>query len=481
MNGPDDPTRPTDRPDATAPTRRSDELGGDVTLTSTGAPQPRQLGAYRIERELGAGGMGIVYGATHVQLARQVALKVMRPDIAHRPDFAERFLREAQAAARIQHVNVVTIHDAGQVDGVLYMAFEFVGGGDLAELIKRRGALPPAEALSIIIACADGLQAIHEAGLVHRDIKPQNIFLDQRGVPKLGDLGLARSAAGDDRMTMTGVGIGTPAYMSPEQAEGLPDIDIRSDIHALGATLYTLLTGRAPFSGATPFTVTKQVMDGDRPRLRAHRPEISASLEAVVLQAMAVDRNERYADPMRFAQALRAELATSSSGAGAGGGQAETLLVEPAAHAGGGGFGSGLLLGLVAAVAGALGAMVWWSGALQPVEPAPLAAPPPTATPMSDQEAAVAANPGIALPENDMPRQDDTSERAPASIVEAASGPEADAADQTPVPPDESAARASSGADETVSSTPNELAEPSAAEPDQVTEPAPQAASPTPE
>jgi len=313
MSDSNEPTKPTaGDPTLPAPTPATSD-GSEPTLMPGGPTLPipagivpgKVMGGYRIDAELGAGGMGMVFKATQLKLKREVALKVMRPEVARQPGFADRFLREAQAAAKVHHSNVVTIFDADECDDVLFMAFEFVAGGDLGDRIKQQGALLPTDAFELMAACADGLQAVHEAGLVHRDIKPQNIFLDERGRPKLGDLGLARSAAGDDRLTMTGVGIGTPAYMSPEQAEGVTDIDIRSDIHALGATLYTMLTARPPFHGATPFSVTKQVMDGERPRVRDTRPDMPEVIERVVQRAMALDREQRYPDPQAFADDLR--------------------------------------------------------------------------------------------------------------------------------------------------------------------------------
>ena len=256
-----------------------------------------RFGIYRILGELGLGGMGQVYQAVQGTLERLVALKVMRPELAADPQFSERFLREARAAASVCHQNVVVIFDAGDCDGRLYMAFQFVAGGDLDAVLSRRQRLPVAESLLLIAGCCDGLQAIHEAGLVHRDIKPHNIFLDAQGRPKLGDFGLARQAQGADRMTMTGVGMGTPAYMAPEQAQGLADIDIRADIHALGGTLYTLLTGKPPFTGLTPWMVVNAVCNEPAPDPRAAVPDLPEAVAAIVLKCLAKRRDQRYATP----------------------------------------------------------------------------------------------------------------------------------------------------------------------------------------
>ena len=269
-----------------------------------------RFGPYRILGLLGEGGMGQVYQAVQGTLERLVALKVMRPELAKDPQFAERFVREARAAASVCHQHVTVIFDAGEQDGRLYMAFQFVPGGDLDALLRRQTNVPAAEALALIAGCCDGLQAIHEAGLVHRDIKPHNIFLDGQGRPKLGDFGLARQAEGGDRMTLTGVGMGTPSYMAPEQAQGLADIDIRADLHALGGTLYTLLTGKPPFTGLTPWMVVNAVCNDPAPDPRALLPSIPEPVAAIVLRCMAKRREERYQTPQELRDdALRVRAA----------------------------------------------------------------------------------------------------------------------------------------------------------------------------
>lgn len=267
------------------------------------APGTR-FGQYRILGLLGEGGMGQVYQAVQGTLERLVALKVMRPELANDPQFSERFLREARAAASVCHHHLVIIFDAGSQDGRLYMAFQFVAGGDLDAELSRRSRYPAAEALALIAGCCEGLQAIHEAGLVHRDIKPHNIFLDAKGRPKLGDFGLARQAQGADRMTMTGVGMGTPAFMAPEQAQGLADIDIRADVHALGGTLYTMLTGKPPFTGLTPWMVVNAVCNEPAPDPRALVPTLPEPVAAITLRCLAKRREDRYQTP----DELRADL-----------------------------------------------------------------------------------------------------------------------------------------------------------------------------
>ena len=269
--------------------------GGDLLELAVGT----MLGKYRIEDRLGLGGMGVVYRAVDTRLDRTVALKLMKPELAREKGFRERFLREARAAARINDPHVVTIHDVDEVNGLLYMAFEFVPGGDLSVRIRRDGPLNADEALHVLIGCARGLMAIHRAGLVHRDIKPQNIFIDAQGRAKLGDLGLARSTSGDDRMTVTGAQMGTPAYMSPEQAAGAADVDIRADIHALGGTLYMLLTGQPPYAGPTMWAVVNQVMDLDSPAPdpRTTRQDLSETISKLAMRALSKRREDRHQTP----------------------------------------------------------------------------------------------------------------------------------------------------------------------------------------
>jgi len=311
------PTHADPAPAATTADRQRAAATATAIDVAALAPGSRFAG-YLVEGQLGQGGMGVVYRARHAQMSNRVAaLKVMRPEAAT-GDFAVRFLREANSAAAVNHPNVVGVYDFGEWQGVLFMAMEFVPGGDLSALIKAQGALPVAHALAVLRDCARGLGAIHEAGLVHRDIKPHNIFLDVRGRAKLGDLGLARAVdADDERVTLTGGVLGTPAYMSPEQAAGASDLDIRSDIHALGATLYAMLTGRAPFAGSTPYVVVNQVLSAARPRISALNPAVPPAVEALALTAMAIDRAQRQGDPAALLAAIDA-AATPASTADAG-------------------------------------------------------------------------------------------------------------------------------------------------------------------
>lgn len=258
---------------------------------------------YRIVRHLGRGGMADVYEAVHLRLRRTLALKVLIIDEEHR-GLVPRFLREARVMMQVRHPNVTTIHDLGSAAGLHYIALELITGGDLAARISRDGPLPIAEALRVMIACCEGLMAIHASGMVHRDLKPANIFMTADGQPKIGDFGLARHASGADRMTVTGACWGTPSYMAPEQITGEADVDGRADLYALGATFYTILTGREPFSGSTAYLTTFKAMTEPFPDPRVVDPRIPASLAAIIRTATAHERTHRYPS----ARALRDDL-----------------------------------------------------------------------------------------------------------------------------------------------------------------------------
>jgi len=300
------------QPGATVPTHLAPTQGTLSTIAmqlritpgTANRSLPEVIGGYRRLRLLGTGGMAQVFEAEHTTLTRKVALKLLKPNVAESADFALRFLRESHAMAQVSHPNVVAIYDAGEVDGLMYMALELVTGGDLHKLLKRRGRVAVDDALGYLIGCTKGLDAIHQAGLVHRDIKPANIFLDKDGTPKMGDLGLARAADGEDRMTMTGNSWGTPSYMSPEQVKGVADLDIRADIYSLGATLYTLLIGVEPYVGETSYVITHKVLTEPPPDPRTHDKTIPAQVAAVITKAMAKDRAGRYQTPRELLEDL---------------------------------------------------------------------------------------------------------------------------------------------------------------------------------
>jgi len=316
-------------PSASPPLRASQSDAQGTGLPAKTLVPGQIFGPYRIDGPLGSGGMGVVYKATHQKLQRVVALKLMKPNLARDTAFSQLFMREARTAAQINHPAVVTIYDADELDGLLYMAFEYVPGGDLADKVGRSGALDAATSLRLIGECASGLHALFRAGLLHRDIKPQNIFLDGEGHAKLGDFGLARASAGDDRVTMTGATKGTPAYMAPEQAEGAADIDIRADIHALGATLFTLLTASVPFHGPTPWAVVAKVMRDPPPDPRLLRPDLPPAVAGLVLKAMAKSRLHRHQTPHDFGEDVQRVLASVTGAPAPWGGSGAFPIIKP--------------------------------------------------------------------------------------------------------------------------------------------------------
>ena len=221
--------------------------GADAIVAVPHPAELPQVPGYRVEALLGRGGMGVVYRAWHLRLNRAVALKMLLAGPCARPEELERFLREAEAVAGLRHPNIVQVYDVGDVDGRPYFTMEFVEGGNLAEQIQ--GVPQPArQAAALVATLAEAIHAAHQSGIVHRDLKPANILLTADGTPKVTDFGLARRLEGDGGLTLSGVPVGTPSYMAPEQARGeKAAIGPATDVYALGAILYELLTGRPPF------------------------------------------------------------------------------------------------------------------------------------------------------------------------------------------------------------------------------------------
>src|SRR5690349_1961358 len=260
-------------------------------------------GRYKAEKRLGSGGMAEVWCATDDVLGRRVALKLLGSRFAEDDDFRERFKREAQAAAGLAHPNIVGIFDRGEWDGTPYIAMELVDGRTLKDLVRERGPLPPDVATNLTIQILRALGYAHRRGIVHRDVKPQNVILDQEGQAKVADFGIARS--GGSEMTETGTILGTVQYASPEQAQGQP-VSPRSDLYSAGIVLYELLTGRVPFEGESAVAVAlKQVSEPPVPPSQL-RPGISPALEAVVLRALEKDPARRFASADEFVAALEA-------------------------------------------------------------------------------------------------------------------------------------------------------------------------------
>ncbi|MCO5169375.1 MAG: serine/threonine protein kinase [Planctomycetes bacterium] len=249
---------------------------------------------------LGTGAMATVHRAVQTALQRHVALKVLHPGVARDPDYRERFLREARAAARLSHGNVVRVYEAGEHDGTYWLAMELVEGEDLSECLGRREALPEDEALDVAVEVARALAAAEEHGLVHRDVKPENILIGRDGAVKLADLGLAK-AQGDASITAEGVTVGTVAFLSPEQCRGAADLDIRSDLWALGAVLYTMITGDMPYGRGENAVVTMERIVQEEPPGLEGRAGASPATVAAVRRLMARAREDR---PATAAEAL---------------------------------------------------------------------------------------------------------------------------------------------------------------------------------
>ena len=261
----------------------------------------KQLGNYIIQAEIGRGGMAVVYKAYQPALERYVAIKVLPQQFTFDREFVERFLREARAAARLNHPNIVTIHDVGQADGTYYIVMEYVEGPSLTDLLHRQGALLPQQVAQIVAQVASALDYAHQQGFIHRDVKPSNVLLGAGGVAKLTDFGIVKAAEGT-RLTQTGTLLGTPEYMSPEQAKGL-GVDHRTDIYSLGGVAYEMLAGRVPFTGETMAVLHAHVYE--RPDLRP----LAAGVQGVVGKALAKDPRHRFGSAGAFAQALERAVA----------------------------------------------------------------------------------------------------------------------------------------------------------------------------
>ena len=259
---------------------------------------------YRVDREIGAGGMATVYLAEDIKHHRQVAIKVLRPELAAVMG-AERFLREIEIAARLQHPHILPLYDSGEADGLLYYVMPFVEGESLRQRLDREKQLPIEDALKIAQEVGDALSFAHSRDVIHRDIKPENILFEG-GHAVVSDFGIARAvtAAGGDHLTETGMAIGTPKYMSPEQAAGSKDLDGRSDLYSLGCVLYEMLAGQPPFTGPTVESVIKQHLTAEPPNVTAMRPAVPADIVGVLARALAKTPADRFSPVGVFVEAL---------------------------------------------------------------------------------------------------------------------------------------------------------------------------------
>ncbi|MFH1762832.1 MAG: serine/threonine-protein kinase, partial [Gemmatimonadota bacterium] len=259
---------------------------------------------YRIEGEIGSGGMATVYLAEDLKHHRKVALKVLHPELSAVVG-PERFLAEIETTANLQHPNILPLFDSGEADGLLFYVMPFVEGESLREKMDREKQLPVKEAVRIATEVAEALQAAHDQGVIHRDIKPANILLS-RGKPLVADFGiaLAVSAAGGFRLTETGLSLGTPEYMSPEQATGERELDARSDLYSLGAVLYEMLVGEPPHSGKTVQAIIAKVVSAEPQPVSKVRHSVPSNVDAAVLCAVAKTPADRFASGNEFIGAL---------------------------------------------------------------------------------------------------------------------------------------------------------------------------------
>ena len=263
------------------------------------------VGNYEIISLLGEGGMATVYRAQQTNMRREVAFKIIRSGMSGSADFVQRFEREVQTVATLNHPHILKVFDFGQVNGAAYLVMELQAGGSLTTLIEA-GPLDTARAATLLDQIASALDYAHRKGVIHRDLKPQNILLDTEGNAILTDFGIAKvlNTAG---MTQTGMTVGTPTYMAPEQWQGLP-LDARSDEYALGIVLYQMLSGKLPFNGDTPFAVMHKHIYDAPPSIIADRPDLSPAVDMVIKRAMAKNRDDRFATAGELAAAFRAAL-----------------------------------------------------------------------------------------------------------------------------------------------------------------------------
>lgn len=264
---------------------------------------PEKIGRYEIKDELGRGGMATVYRAYDPRFEREVAIKVLPREMLHDPQFRTRFEREAKTIAMLEHPAIVPVYDFGEEDGQPYFVMRFMPGGSLSDRLKG-GPLSIQEAARIFSRLAPALDTAHARGIIHRDLKPGNILFDQYGEPYISDFGIAKLSESQASMTGSGI-VGTPAYMSPEQAQG-EKIDGRSDVYGLGVILFEMLTGQQPFQGDTPMSVVVKHITDPVPHILDVKPDLPVGVEKIVEKALAKDRDERFSTSQQLTEALRA-------------------------------------------------------------------------------------------------------------------------------------------------------------------------------
>ena len=309
--------------DARDKTKEGETQGQDTNLMSAGSTREvaypslvgSRLGDYQLLRKLGRGGMADVYAARQLSLGREVALKVLRPDFARDNDYIHRFRREARAAAKLNHPNIVQVYEVGNVDSIHYIAQELVDGENLRQSLDRNGVIGTEGAIEVLVGVASALEVAAEAGITHRDIKPENVMRNVRGIIKVADFGLARIGTDVDatqsNLTQVGLTLGTPRYMSPEQVQG-KTVDTRSDLYSLGITAYHLLAGRPPFEAEDSLALalmhlheTPVPLDRNRARYNSDgEPDLPEWLIAVVSRLMSKLPQDRFQSPSELLDAM---------------------------------------------------------------------------------------------------------------------------------------------------------------------------------
>jgi tRNA A-37 threonylcarbamoyl transferase component Bud32 len=255
----------------------------------------RILGGCQLTEKIARGGMGLIYKARQLNLKRVVAVKILAEDLSSDRSFVERFLEEARSAAQMNHHNIVHINDVGEIDGLFFFIMEFVDGENLKSVLERKGVLSVERSLAIALQVCSALRHSHGQGIIHRDVKPENIMITTDGVVKVADLGLAkRIEAANDGLTKAGTIFGTPYYMAPEQAKNFSDVDQRSDIYSLGVTLYKMITGKVPFDGRSPIEIMVKAFDGKHLSVRSLREDVPEEIERIVDRMMARQPQDRY-------------------------------------------------------------------------------------------------------------------------------------------------------------------------------------------
>ena len=265
-----------------------------------------QFGPYRLDALVGRGGMGQVYRAYDTVRDREVALKLLRADLASDETFQERFRRESQTAAKLGEPHIIPIHDYGEIDGVLYLDMRLVDGRDLRAVLRGDGPMSPLDAVAVIEQVASALDAAHAVGLVHRDVKPENVLMTSNGFAYLVDFGIAHHS-GDAHLTRTGTAVGSIAYMAPEQLDNVP-VSPASDVYSLAAVLFELLTGRQPYPGDSVSAVVKSTVLSAVPAPSSISQAVSPALDAVVMRGLAKTPADRYASAGEFAAAAQAAI-----------------------------------------------------------------------------------------------------------------------------------------------------------------------------